>query len=403
MDYRVNIFLRQQWNDPRLAYSEYPDDSLDLDPSMLDSIWKPDLFFANEKGANFHEVTTDNKLLRIFKDGNVLYSIRLTLTLSCPMDLKNFPMDVQTCAMQLESFGYTMNDLIFEWKQEGAVQVAEGLTLPQFQLKDEKDLVYCTKHYNTGKFTCIEVKFHLERQMGYYLIQMYIPSLLIVILSWVSFWINMDAAPARVALGITTVLTMTTQSSGSRASLPKVSYVKAIDIWMAVCLLFVFAALLEYAAVNFVSRQHKELLRIRRRRQRNQPEQGLLVQNEGLEAVRRVNGLRRSDPSYGTSVQIYQSGTRVKKDEDGRERGFNMYGMGQCLQAKDSVSVKGVNATNAAPAPAPTQDAIKKKFVDRAKRIDTISRAAFPLAFLIFNIFYWIIYKVLRHEDIHKR
>ena len=74
----------------------------------------------------------------------------------------------------------------------------------------------------SGKFTCIEVKFHLERQMGYYLIQMYIPSLLIVILSWVSFWINMDAAPARVGLGITTVLTMTTQSSGSRASLPKV-------------------------------------------------------------------------------------------------------------------------------------------------------------------------------------
>ncbi|XP_039546927.1 glycine receptor subunit alpha-1 isoform X2 [Pimephales promelas] len=149
MDYRVNIFLRQQWNDPRLAYSEYPDDSLDLDPSMLDSIWKPDLFFANEKGAHFHEVTTDNKLLRIFKNGNVLYSIRLTLTLSCPMDLKNFPMDVQTCIMQLESFGYTMNDLIFEWQEKGPVQVADGLTLPQFILKDESDLRYCTKHYNT--------------------------------------------------------------------------------------------------------------------------------------------------------------------------------------------------------------------------------------------------------------
>ena len=75
-DYRLNLFLRQKWNDPRLAYREYPDDSLDLDPSMLDSIWKPDLFFANEKGANFHEVTTDNKLLRISKNGNVLYSIR---------------------------------------------------------------------------------------------------------------------------------------------------------------------------------------------------------------------------------------------------------------------------------------------------------------------------------------
>ncbi|XP_027865092.1 glycine receptor subunit alphaZ1 isoform X3 [Xiphophorus couchianus] len=372
MDYRVNIFLRQQWNDPRLAYSEYPDDSLDLDPSMLDSIWKPDLFFANEKGANFHEVTTDNKLLRISKNGNVLYSIRITLVLACPMDLKNFPMDVQTCIMQLESFGYTMNDLIFEWDEKGAVQVADGLTLPQFILKEEKDLRYCTKHYNTGKFTCIEARFHLERQMGYYLIQMYIPSLLIVILSWVSFWINMDAAPARVGLGITTVLTMTTQSSGSRASLPKVSYVKAIDIWMAVCLLFVFSALLEYAAVNFIARQHKELLRFRRRRRHMKPESWPVLQEE--------------DPG------------------DGRFS-FPGYGMGPaCLQAKDGMAIKGNN--NNAPTSAPPEKSIeemKKLFISRAKRIDTVSRVAFPLVFLIFNIFYWITYKIIRSEDIHKQ
>ncbi|XP_066497028.1 glycine receptor subunit alpha-2 [Hoplias malabaricus] len=361
MDYRVNIFLRQKWNDPRLAYSEYPDPSLDLDPSMLDSIWKPDLFFANEKGANFHDVTTDNKLLRISKDGTVLYSIRLTLILSCPMDLKNFPMDVQTCTMQLESFGYTMNDLIFEWLDEGPVQVAEGLTLPQFIMRDEKELGYCTKHYNTGKFTCIEVKFKLERQMGYYLIQMYIPSLLIVILSWVSFWINMDAAPARVALGITTVLTMTTQSSGSRASLPKVSYVKAIDIWMAVCLLFVFAALLEYAGVNFVSRQQKEFLRLKRRQKRNLKEEEL---------------------------------------REGRFH-FSGYTMAPCI--KDGTAVKSV-VGNAVPQPLALRDSElnRKKFVDRAKRIDTISRAAFPLAFLIFNIFYWITYKIIRHGTVTK-
>ncbi|XP_030137048.4 glycine receptor subunit alpha-2 isoform X5 [Taeniopygia guttata] len=357
MDYRVNIFLRQQWNDSRLAYSEYPDDSLDLDPSMLDSIWKPDLFFANEKGANFHDVTTDNKLLRISKTGKVLYSIRLTLTLSCPMDLKNFPMDVQTCTMQLESFGYTMNDLIFEWLSDGPVQVAEGLTLPQFILKEDKELGYCTKHYNT----------------------------------------------ARVALGITTVLTMTTQSSGSRASLPKVSYVKAIDIWMAVCLLFVFAALLEYAAVNFVSRQHKEFLRLRRRQRRQNKAQTVAVGNESVESVRRMNGLRSKESSaYGTVNQIGNSSLR--EDEVARDSRFNFsgYGMGHCLQVKDGTAVK---ATPPNPTPAPPKDSesIKKKFVDRAKRIDTISRAAFPLAFLIFNIFYWITYKIIRHEDIHKK
>lgn len=47
--------------------------------------------------------------------------------------------------------GYTMNDLIFEWLSDGPVQVAEGLTLPQFILKEDKELGYCTKHYNTGE------------------------------------------------------------------------------------------------------------------------------------------------------------------------------------------------------------------------------------------------------------
>lgn len=43
-----------------------------------------------------------------------------------------------------------MNDLIFEWLSDNPVQVADDLMLPQFVLKEEKDLGYCTKYYNTG-------------------------------------------------------------------------------------------------------------------------------------------------------------------------------------------------------------------------------------------------------------
>lgn len=89
------------------------------------------------------------------------------------------------------------------------------------------------------------------------------------------------------------------------------------------------------------------------------------------------------------------------QDEDMKEGRFNFsgYTMGPCLPMKDGNAMKSATP-NAAPV-APTQrdiDIIKKKFVDRAKRIDTVSRAAFPLAFLIFNIFYWITYKIIRHE-----
>ncbi|VCW79404.1 unnamed protein product [Gulo gulo] len=76
--------------------------------------------------------------------------------------------------------GYTMNGLIFEWQDEAPVQVAEGLTLPQFLLKEEKDLRYCTKHYNTGIYSsvCFIV---IEQKMNAYEIYEYLDSVYIVI------------------------------------------------------------------------------------------------------------------------------------------------------------------------------------------------------------------------------
>ena len=50
---------------------------------------------------------------------------------------------------------------------------------------------------------------------------------------------------------------MTTQSASARSNLPRVSYIKALDVWMAICLLFVFAALLEFAYVNVNARVEK--------------------------------------------------------------------------------------------------------------------------------------------------
>ncbi|KAI8495469.1 Gamma-aminobutyric acid receptor subunit alpha-4 [Branchiostoma belcheri] len=81
----------------------------------------------------------------------------------------------------------------------------------------------------TGQYIIMTVDFYLKRNMGYFLIQTYLPCILIVVLSWVSFWINKESTPARVALGITTVLTMTTLSTSARHSLPKVSYANAMD------------------------------------------------------------------------------------------------------------------------------------------------------------------------------
>lgn len=96
----------------------------------------------------------------------------------------------------------------------------------------------------TGNYSRLACEIQFVRSMGYYLIQIYIPSGLIVIISWVSFWLNRNATPARVALGVTTVLTMTTLMSSTNAALPKISYVKSIDVYLGTCFVMVFASLL---------------------------------------------------------------------------------------------------------------------------------------------------------------
>jgi len=114
--------------------------------------------------------------------------------------------------------------------------------------------VFCAV-YPPGAFPCLEVVFIVKRDLSYFLMQYYITSIMTVILSWVSFWISVDAVVARVNLGLVTVLTLTMQAAVSKGQLPRVSYIKAIDVWMSTCLIFAFASLIEFAIVNVWSRR----------------------------------------------------------------------------------------------------------------------------------------------------
>lgn len=141
-------------------------------------VWMPDLFFSNEKEGHFHNIIMPNVYIRIFPNGSVLYSIRISLTLACPMNLKLYPLDRQVCSLRMASCmlelsnplrkwnsklidnkiilfyfgtdGWTTADLVFLWKEGDPVQVVKNLHLPRFTL--EKFLTdYCNSKTNTGK------------------------------------------------------------------------------------------------------------------------------------------------------------------------------------------------------------------------------------------------------------
>ncbi|KAK3098089.1 hypothetical protein FSP39_016011 [Pinctada imbricata] len=207
-DYSMSFYFRQSWTDLRLRYNFTNVDVLEIDTKMISDLWLPDVYIINEKRASFHDITVPNKLINIYPDGRVFYSARITGTFTCSMDLHKYPLDRQICDIKFESLNYT----------------------------------------------CVGLKFYLERNKGYYITQIYVPSILVIILSWVNFWLSVEAVPARISLGLLTVLTMSTQSASALSNLQKISYVKALDVWLAVCLAFVFGALIEFAYVNVTAR-----------------------------------------------------------------------------------------------------------------------------------------------------
>lgn len=105
------------------------------------------------------------------------------------------------------SVSHTVQDLIFIWNMTDPLVVNPDIELPQQDIS-QNYTTDCTIEYSTGNFTCLAIVFNLRRRLGYHLFHTYIPSALIVVMSWISFWIKPEAIPARVTLGVTSLLTL---------------------------------------------------------------------------------------------------------------------------------------------------------------------------------------------------
>lgn len=87
----------------------------------------------------------------------------------------------------------------------------------------------------------------------------FLPSMMIVAISWVSFWLQADQSPPRIMLGTSTMLTFITLASAQGKTLPKVSYIKVSEVWFLGCCLFIFGSLVEFAFVNTIWRRKKNI------------------------------------------------------------------------------------------------------------------------------------------------
>ncbi|XP_008290793.1 gamma-aminobutyric acid receptor subunit gamma-3 [Stegastes partitus] len=367
MEYQIDIIFAQTWTDSRLRYNSTMK-ILTLNSNMVGLIWLPDTIFRNSKNADSHWITMPNQLLRIWNDGKILYTLRLTINAECQLQLHNFPMDEHSCPLIFSSYGYPQDEMIYKWRKN-SVEAADQKSWRLYQfdfmgLRNTTEIIKTT----AGDYVVMTVYFDLSRRMGYFTIQTYIPCILTVVLSWVSFWIKKDATPARTALvlwsisaeGITTVLTMTTLSTVARTSLPRVSYVTAMDLFVTVCFLFVFAALMEYATLNYYSY-----------------------------SIRRPSCMENKRSNYSVLDVRPPPHTVIALNNSMYWQDFEDACVYECLDGKDCQSFFCCFEEC-------KEGAWRKGRVHiDLLELDAYSRVFFPTSFLLFNIVYWVGYLYL--------
>ena len=117
--------------------------------TMTDStkVWMPDTFFRNEKIGRFHNILQPNLYVRVFPNGDVLYSIRVSLTCACSMHLALFPLDMQTCNLDVASCKYTYLIYIIKiWQKNLLKKFSTNIYMRVFPIEMSYTVPRCHTH-----------------------------------------------------------------------------------------------------------------------------------------------------------------------------------------------------------------------------------------------------------------
>ena len=241
----VELRLAHRWMDKRLNVSDI-DISVEIEPSAINDFWTPDSYLRHAKKENSVSLMQPPASLTVYNTSIVRYSMIKMVTFSSPMSFAAFPFDTQVCQIKIQSFGYDIRYNNYTWFRP-PVLGSQSLNLDNHKVRMGHH--FSPRHHFTQTYPGLVVRLALQRKIPFHITQTYIPSIIFIIVAWISFFVPSDAVPGRMGLCITTLLTFTSMFNTVRSLTPQVSYMKAIDIWVLVCLFFVFSTLAEYGLV----------------------------------------------------------------------------------------------------------------------------------------------------------
>ncbi|KAG5677228.1 hypothetical protein PVAND_007004 [Polypedilum vanderplanki] len=201
LKYEVEFLLQQQWYDPRLRYANQSQYEYLNAIHHHEDIWLPDTYFIMH-GDFKDPLIPMHFALRIYRNGTINYLMRRHLILSCQGSLQIFPFDDPLCSFALESISYEQSAITYVWKNdEDTLRKSPSLTTLNAYLIHNQTILCEVKGSWRGNYSCLRVNLRFTRDRHFYFTTVFIPGIILVTSSFITFWLEWNAVPARVMIG----------------------------------------------------------------------------------------------------------------------------------------------------------------------------------------------------------
>ncbi|AIT09239.1 hypothetical protein LO80_04115 [Candidatus Francisella endociliophora] len=266
---QVDAIFRLKWNDPRLAFDEKKENTeykLYQGDFQYDEIfegWKPQISIINEIGSPQIKA----RQIRIYPNGDVIYTEQRTLALETPMQLERFPFDKQTLNAYIIPFGYDSDEVQLQVNPDYQVTVKDyvkdhpNVNIAEWQLTDFnlKNITKSKQYYGKNdQVSMLKFSISLDRQATNILLKVLIPLSLLVLAMWAVFWMDTKALSDRLNIAFIGILSVIAYQFLVEGEMPDIDYLTFTDGFLLISFSILFSTVLESLIVYWFVKTNKQ-------------------------------------------------------------------------------------------------------------------------------------------------
>jgi hypothetical protein len=253
--FKVDLFLRLKWIDPRLKFTQIiSEESLLVDPEL---VWKPDVYFFNEAG----KPDILDRSLRLKPNGEILWNRHFIISLNSPFDMHDYPFDSQQLEFILMSYANSEKTMNLSYFESGPVYPSVATTFNSVLWGLDREIARpeeaSVNLQGEPAFEKLLYSLQVSRQANIYILKYVMPLTIVMICTSLTYWVARSSIPARTSFCMAQVTASIALDYIIHTDMPKVKYATNLDKFVTILFLFDIIALLQWTIILFFSSKHK--------------------------------------------------------------------------------------------------------------------------------------------------